>query len=97
RLRDVSDFVPPPRPRAARIGLHRGGISEAAVVAVDVAKFKPGPLSDLTPALALVGSAILALLLALSPLGRFSTWLGLALASRSRGHGNKPSERWLAL
>jgi NADH:ubiquinone oxidoreductase subunit H len=95
RLSDVADFVPPPRARTARIGLHRGGVSEGAVMAVDVAEFKPGTLSDLTPALALVGSALLALLLALSPLGRFSTWLALAVASRSRGHGAKPHEHWL--
>ena len=97
RLSDISDFVPPPRARAARIGLHRGAVSEAAVMAVDVAEFKPGTLSDLTPALALVGSALLALLLALSPLGRFSTWLALAVSARSRGRGTKPHEHWLAV
>ncbi|HEY6079858.1 MAG TPA: hypothetical protein VIW29_13685, partial [Polyangiaceae bacterium] len=90
RLNDVSDFVPPPRARTARIGLHRGGVSEAAVVALDVAQFKPGTLSDLTPALALVGSALLALLLALSPLGRFTTWLAMAVAHRSRGAEGAP-------
>lgn len=93
RLNDVSDFVPPPRARTARIGLHRGGVSEGAVMAVDVAEFKPGTLSDLTPALALVGSALLALLLALSPLGRFSTWLVLAVTSRSRGRGGHAQSR----
>jgi hypothetical protein len=100
RLGDISDFVPPPRARTARIGLHRGGVSEAAVMAVDVAEFKPGTLSDLTPALALVGSALLALLLALSPLGRFSTWLALAVSSRSRGGGAQvqPGHRhWTAV
>jgi hypothetical protein len=97
RLNDISDFVPPPRTRTARIELHRGGVSEAAVLAVDVAEFKPGTLSDLTPALALVGSALLALVLALSPLGRFSTWLALAVASRSRAQGRKPHEHWMAL
>jgi hypothetical protein len=95
RIGAVSDFVPPPRARTARIGLHRGGISEAALVAVDVAEFKPGTLSDLTPAMALVGSAILALLLALSPLGRFSTWLALTVAKRSRGRELAPQSRWL--
>jgi hypothetical protein len=89
RLSNISDFVPPPRARVARIGLHRGSATQAAVMAVDVADFRPGTLSDLTPALALVGSALLALLLALSPLGRFSTWLVLAVSSRSRG----PRER----
>jgi hypothetical protein len=100
RLSDISDFVPPPRARTARIALHRGGVSEGAVMAVDVAEFKPGTLSDLTPALALVGSALLALLLALSPLGRFSTWLALAISSRSRGRGLKPRAHrahWLAV
>jgi hypothetical protein len=97
RLNDISDFVPPPRARTARLGLHRGGVSQSAVVAVDVAAFKPGTLSDLTPALALVGSAILALCLALSPLGRFSTWLALAVSSRSRGPGAAPRERWLSV
>lgn len=97
RVGDVSDFVPPPRARTARIGLHRGGVSEAAVMAVDVAEFKPGTLSDLTPALALVGSALLLLLLALSPLGRFSTWLALAVSSRSRGRDAKPQEHWLSV
>lgn len=97
RLNDISDFVPPPRARTARLGLHRGGVSEGAIVAVDVAAFKPGTLSDLTPALALVGSAILALCLALSPLGRFSTWLALAMSARSRGPGAAPRERWLAV
>lgn len=94
RLNELSDFVPPPRARTARIGLHRGGVSDAAVVAVDVAQFKPGTLSDLTPALALVGSAILALLLVLSPLGRFSTWLAHSLSARSRGNDSGQSERW---
>jgi NADH:ubiquinone oxidoreductase subunit H len=100
RLSDISDFVPPPRARTARIALHRGGVSEGAVMAVDVAEFKPGTLSDLTPALALVGSALLALLLTLSPLGRFSTWLALAVSSRSRGRGVKPRlrrEHWAAV
>jgi NADH dehydrogenase len=97
RLSELSDFVPPPRARTARIGLHRGGVSEGAVMAVDVAEFKPGTLSDLTPALALVGSALLALLLALSPLGRFSTWLALAVSSRSRSQGPKPHGHWLAI
>ncbi len=96
RITELSDFVPPPRARTARIGLHRGGASEAAVVAVDVAAFKPGTLSDLTPALALVGSALLALVLALSPLGRFSSWLALSVSSRTRG-GSTASERWRAL
>jgi hypothetical protein len=95
RIGDISDFVPPPRARTARLGLHRGGVSEGAVVAVDVAAFKPGTLSDLTPALALVGSAILALTLALSPLGRFSTWLALALSARGRGQTALARERWL--
>lgn len=94
RLNEISDFVPPPRARTARIGLHRGGVSEAAVVALDVAQFKPGTLSDLTPALALVGSAILALLLALSPLGRFAGWLMLAVSQRSRGGEGPRSERY---
>ena len=100
RLSDISDFVPAPRARTARIGLHRGGVSEGAVMAVDVAEFKPGTLSDLTPALALVGSALLALLLALSPLGRFSTWLALAVSSRSRARGSQarqPHEHWAAV
>lgn len=97
RINDVSDFVPPPRARAARIGIHRGGVSEAATIAVDVAAFKPGTLSDLTPALALVGSAILALVLALSPLGRFSTWLALAVSARSRGPRAATAERWSAI
>jgi NADH:ubiquinone oxidoreductase subunit H len=100
RLSNISDFVPPPRARTARIGLHRGNISEGAVMAVDVAEFKPGTLSDLTPALALVGSALLALLLALSPLGRFSTWLVLAVAARSRGRSSQarvPREHWAAV
>jgi len=100
RLGAISDFVPPPRARTARIALHRGGVSEGAVMAIDVAEFKPGTLSDLTPALALVGSALLALLLALSPLGRFSTWLALAVSSRSRGRGVKPRlrrEHWAAV
>ncbi len=100
RVSDISDFVPPPRARSARIGLHRGGVSESAVMAVDVAEFKPGTLSDLTPALALVGSALLALLLALSPLGRFSTWLALAVSSRSRSRSSKPPaprEHWAAV
>jgi NADH:ubiquinone oxidoreductase subunit H len=100
RVSDISDLVPPPRARTARIGLHRGGVSESAVMAVDVAEFKPGTLSDLTPALALVGSALLALLLALSPLGRFSTWLALAVSSRSRGRSSKPPatrEHWAAV
>jgi NADH dehydrogenase len=91
RVNDVSDFVPPPRARTARLGIHRGGVSESAVLAVDVAEFKPGTLSDLTPALALVGSALLALVLALSPLGRFSTWLALAVSSRGRAQGGKQS------
>jgi hypothetical protein len=94
RIGDVSDFVPPPRARSARIGLHRGAVSEAAVLAVDVAEFKPGTLSDLTPALAIVGSAILALSLALSPLGRFSTWLALAVSARGRGAAGGRRERW---
>jgi hypothetical protein len=97
RIGDISDFVPPPRARSARLALHRGGASEGAVVAVDVAEFKPGTLSDLTPALALVGSAILALSLALSPLGRFSTWLALAVSARGRGHGAEPRRRWLTV
>lgn len=97
RLSEISDFVPPPRARSARLGLHRGGASEGAVIAVDVAEFKPGTLSDLTPALALVGSAILALGLALSPLGRFSTWLALAVSARSRGPGAAARDRWLAV
>ncbi|HKY35437.1 MAG TPA: NADH-quinone oxidoreductase subunit H [Polyangiaceae bacterium] len=95
RIGNVSDFVPPPRARSARIGLQRGGIGEAALVAVDVVEFKPGTLSDLTPAMALVGSAILALLLALSPLGRFSTWLALTVAKRSRGRELGEPRRWL--
>ena len=100
RLGDISDLVPPPRARTARIGLHRGSISEGAVMAVDVAEFRPGTLSDLTPALALVGSALLALLLALSPLGRFSTWLALAVSARSRGRSSQsrvPREHWAAV
>jgi hypothetical protein len=97
RVGDVSDLVPPPRSRTARIGLHRGGQSEAAVMAVDVGEFKPGTLSDLTPALALVGSALLLLLLALSPLGRFSTWLALTIAARSAGRSRKPHEYWLSV
>lgn len=97
RLRDISDFVPPPRARTARIGLHRGGVSEAALVAVDVAEFKPGTLSDLTPALALVGSAILALLLALSPLGRFSSWFAMAAAKRGRLRPADAPKRWLVV
>jgi NADH:ubiquinone oxidoreductase subunit H len=97
RLRDISDFVPPPRARTARIGLHRGGVSEGALVAVDVAEFKPGTLSDLTPALALVGSAILALLLALSPLGRFSSWLAMAAAKRGRLRPTSAPKRWLVV
>ncbi len=96
RVSEVSDFVPPPRARTARIGVHRGGASESAVLAVDVAEFKPGTLSDLTPAIALVGSALLALVLALSPLGRFSTWLAVAVASRSRAQGEKQSLRAVA-
>jgi NADH:ubiquinone oxidoreductase subunit H len=97
RLSELSDFVPPPRARAARIGLHRGGVSEGAVMAVDVAEFKPGTLSDLTPALALVGSALLALLLALSPLGRFSTWLVSAVSTRTRARSGKRRQHWLAV
>ncbi|RYZ01488.1 MAG: hypothetical protein EOO73_35330 [Myxococcales bacterium] len=97
RVGDVSDLVPPPRARTARLGLHRGSQSAAAVMAVDVAEFKPGTLSDLTPALALVGSALLLLLLALSPLGRFSTWLALAVSARSGGGGRKPHEQWLSV
>src|SRR5262249_48228310 len=92
-----SDFVPPPRARTARIGLHRGGVAEAAVMAIDVAEFKPGTLSDLTPALALVGSALLALLLALSPLGRFSTRFASAVAARGRGRSSEPREQWLSV
>ncbi|HYJ07691.1 MAG TPA: NADH-quinone oxidoreductase subunit H [Polyangiaceae bacterium] len=95
RLRDISDFVPAPRARTARIGLHRGGVSESALVAVDVAEFKPGTLSDLIPALALVGSAILALLLALSPLGRFWSWFALAAAKRGRQRNGQARKRWL--
>ncbi|HYP90224.1 MAG TPA: hypothetical protein VEQ59_18765, partial [Polyangiaceae bacterium] len=97
RVSELSDFVPPPRARTARIGLHRGGVSESAVMAIDVAEFKPGTLSDLTPALALVGSALLALLLALSPLGRFSTWLALAIASRTRARGDTARDHWLSV
>lgn len=97
RLRDISDFVPAPRARTARIGLHRGGVSEAAVVAIDVAEFKPGTLSDLIPALALIGSAILALLLALSPLGRFSTWFAMAAAKRGRLRSGDAPKRWLVV
>jgi hypothetical protein len=97
RIGDISDFVPPPRARTARLALHRGGLSEGAVVAVDVAEFKPGTLSDLTPALALVGSAILALSLALSPLGRFSTWLALAVSARGRVGNSEPRRRWLTV
>ena len=97
RIEDISDFVPPPRARTARIGLHRGGISDAALVAIDVAEFKPGTLSDLTPALALVGSAILALLLALSPLGRFSTWVANAAAKRGRSRDGDVQKRWLVV
>jgi NADH:ubiquinone oxidoreductase subunit H len=96
RVREIADFVPPPRARTARIGLHRGAGSESAVMAVDVAEFKPGTLSDLTPALALVGSALLALLLALSPLGRFSTWLVLATTARARS-GGSPRRHWWSL
>lgn len=95
RLRNLSDFVPPPRARTARMTLHRGGVSEAAIVAVDVAEFKPGTLSDLTPALALVGSALLALLLAISPLGRFSTWLAAAVSLRVKGAPG--AQRWLGI
>lgn len=97
RVGDVSDLVPPPRARTARIGLYRGRQSETAVMAVDVAEFKPGTLSDLTPALALVGSALLLLLLALSPLGRFSTWLALTVSARSGGGPRKPHEHWLSV
>jgi hypothetical protein len=97
RVNDLSDFVPPPRARTARVGLHRGGVSESAVMAVDVAEFKPGTLSDLTPALALVGSALLALVLALSPLGRFSTWLVQAVSSRSRARGERAPQQWSAI
>lgn len=97
RVGEIGDLVPPPRARTARISLHRGGVSEGAVMAVDVAEFKPGTLSDLTPALALVGSALLLLLLALSPLGRFSTWLALAISSRSRASGSKPHAPWLSV
>jgi hypothetical protein len=97
RVNDIADFVPPPRARTARISLHRGGVSEGAVMAIDVAEFKPGTLSDLTPALALVGSALLALLLALSPLGRFSTWLALAVSSRTRARGPGASAPWRSL
>jgi hypothetical protein len=97
RVSDIADFVPPPRARTARISLHRGGVSESAVMAIDVAEFKPGTLSDLTPALALVGSALLALLLALSPLGRFATWLALAVASRTRARGESAGAPWLSL
>jgi hypothetical protein len=77
--------------------LHRGGASEAAVMAVDVAEFKPGTLSDLTPALSLVGSALLLLLLALSPLGRFSTWLALAVSARSRSGAADAKKPWLSV
>lgn len=97
RVSEIADLVPPPRARTARISLHRGGVSESAVMAIDVAEFKPGTLSDLTPALALVGSALLALLLALSPLGRFSTWLALAVASRTRARGESAAAPWLSL
>lgn len=97
RITEISDFVPPPRARIARVGVHRGGASDSAVVAVDVAAFKPGALSDLTPALALVGSGLLALLLVLSPLGRFSTWLALAMTRRSRSRDAGEGERWLTL
>lgn len=97
RLNDVADFVPPPRARTARVALHRGGVAEAAVMAIDVAEFKPGTLSDLTPALALVGSALLALLLTLSPLGRFSTWLASAVSARARSRNDSPREQWLSV
>jgi hypothetical protein len=97
RVSDLADFVPPPRARTARISLHRGGVSESAVMAIDVAEFRPGTLSDLTPALALVGSALLALLLALSPLGRFSTWLALAISSRTRARGDTARAHWLSV
>lgn len=97
RLGDVSDFVPPPRARTARIALHRGGVAEGAVMAIDVAEFKPGTLSDLTPALALVGSALLALLLALSPLGRFSTWLASAVSAKARTGSSGPRQQWLSV
>lgn len=97
RVTELADFVPPPRARTARIALHRGSISESAVMAIDVAEFRPGTLSDLTPALALVGSALLALLLALSPLGRFCTWLALAISSRTRGNGSGESPHWLSM
>jgi NADH:ubiquinone oxidoreductase subunit H len=97
RVTELADFVPPPRARTARIGLHRGAVSESAVMAVDVAEFKPGTLSDLTPALALVGSALLALLLALSPLGRFCTWLALAISSRTRAGGGSARYNWWSL
>jgi NADH:ubiquinone oxidoreductase subunit H len=98
RLTELSDFVPPPRARSARIGLHRGSVSDGVIVAVDVAAFKPGTLSDLVPALALVGSALLALVLALSPLGRFSTWLSLSISARSRSAGNTAERKpWFAI
>ena len=88
RITSISDFVPPARARVARIGMHRGNADQSAVIAVDVATFKPGTLTDLVPALSLVGSALLALLLALSPLGRFTTWLELSLVARTRDGRN---------
>lgn len=97
RLSSVADFVPPPRVRVARIGLERGGAGGGAVLAVDVAEFRPGTLSDLAPALALVGSALLVLLLALSPFGRFTTWLALAISSRGRGQVATRAGRWLGV
>ncbi len=84
RITSVADFVPPPRARVARLGMHRSGVEREALFAVEVAEFKPGTLSDLVPAFALVGSALLALLFLLSPLGRFATWLELSLVARSR-------------
>jgi hypothetical protein len=83
RLRSLADFVPPPRASMARVGLRRAG-HQSATVAVEIAGFRPGVLSDLVPALSLLGGLTLLLLLAISPLGRCFAWFELKLAQRAR-------------
>lgn len=74
RVRDATDLIPPPRAETTRVSVRRGASAVPLKFAIEVSEFSPAALSDLAPAATLVGIAVAALVLFLSPLGRLLTW-----------------------
>jgi NADH-quinone oxidoreductase subunit H len=82
RVQGDGDLIPPPRTRTTRVSVRRGSSPVALKFNIDVAEFSPAALTDLAPAATLIGIAVSALLLFLSPLGRWLTWFERRLVHR---------------